>query len=63
MNDWQDLYKNQKDNPELYEMLIRYSEHFNAPFPMFIIGEATVEVLQKCLDQNREYEGKSDVIY
>lgn len=63
MNDWQDLYKNQKNKPELYMMLIKYSEHFNEPFPMFMIGEATVEVLQGCLEQNREYEGKPGVIY
>lgn len=63
MNDWEDLYKNQKANPKLYHALVYYSEHFNEPFPMFMIGEATVEALQKCIEDNKEYEPKTGLIY
>lgn len=63
MNDWEDLYKNQKDNPKLYQALIHYSEYFNAPFPMFMIGEATVDILNTCIKENKEYEPKQGLIY
>lgn len=51
MNNWEDLYKNQRDNLELYRALIRYSKHFNAPFPMFMIGEATVDNIDQCIQK------------
>lgn len=63
MNDWQDLYKNQKNEPELYQALIRYSEHFNEPFPMFTIDGVTAKELNECVKANREYELDSNLDY
>lgn len=63
MNDWKDLYNNQKDNPKLYRALIQYSEHFGVPFPMFMIGEATVKVIDQCIKNNKEYEPQPGLIY
>lgn len=63
MNDWEDLYKNQKNDPQLYQALLNYSEHFNEPFPMFMIGEATVEILDNCVENNKEYEPKTGLMY
>lgn len=62
MNDWENLYQGQKNNPELYDALIKYSKHFNSPFPMFMIGEATVNLLKKCIQDNQEYEPKQGLI-
>ena len=63
MNNWEDLYKNQMDNLELYRALIRYSKHFNAPFPMYMIGEATVDKIDQCIQKNQESEAQSGLIY
>lgn len=63
MNDWEDLYKNQKNDSELYKELINYSKHFNAPFPMFMIGDATVDILKQCIQKNHEYEPSEGLIY
>lgn len=62
MNDWEDLYKSKKYNIELYHALIRYSEHFDVPFPMFMIGETTDDIA-KCIKNNQEYEPNPNLIY
>lgn len=57
------MYYDSFKNKKLRKALIAYDEHFHTPFPTFNIGSDTVETINKCIEENKEYDPDDGLIY